>query len=117
MHFFDHHKDTLYTPYGFKDSFNLEVSWWAQEHLGIDQGIILLAIENLMRETVWKRFMKLEPIRRWIELCKLEPKHPGPRTALEPQLPFTENKQPPMAFASKLNPENLEFRIGQKDRG
>jgi len=71
QNFYDQHKETLYTKYGFKDSFNLEVSWWADEHLGIDQGITLLMIENFLRGTIWNRFMKMDFVKKWIKVCEL----------------------------------------------
>ncbi|MBI4972120.1 MAG: hypothetical protein HZC17_09895 [Candidatus Omnitrophica bacterium] len=71
MSFYTLHKNNLYSPFGFKDSFNLEIDWWAQEELGVDQGITLLMIENFLSETIWKRFMKLEYIQKWIALCDL----------------------------------------------
>lgn len=63
--------DKLYGPYGFRDGFNLDQDWWADEYLGIDQGITLLGIENHLSRGVWKRFMTLDAIRRWVALCNL----------------------------------------------
>lgn len=66
-------KQHLYGPYGFRDSFNLDEKWWADEYLGIDQGMIVLTLENyLNNETVWKRFMTLPFVTRWIERAGLE---------------------------------------------
>lgn len=78
QHFYESQKEKLYSPIGFKDSFNLEVSWWANEHLGIDQGIMILAIENFLWGTVWEKFMKLKAIENWVRLCKLRPNGPPP---------------------------------------
>ena len=68
--------DDLYTAYGFVDAFNPSFQfdavklghghiapgkgWFDNEHLGIDQGPILLMIENLRSEFVWK-VMKRSP--------------------------------------------------------
>ena len=63
----------LYGQLGFKDSFNLDRNWWADEYLGIDQGITILMLENFLNEgAVWKRFMKLRMIQRWIERSGLK---------------------------------------------
>lgn len=63
----------LYGRYGFKDAFNIDRNWWANEYLGIDQGIIVLMIENYVNNgEVWKRFMTLPEIKRWIERAKLK---------------------------------------------
>ena len=62
----------LYGDYGFKDAFNLDKKWWAEEYLGIDQGISVLMLENYNNQnSVWKKFMSLEPIQKWIRLCEL----------------------------------------------
>lgn len=63
------HKDFLYGKYGFKDAFNLDKNWWAEEYLGIDIGITVLMIENYRSEFVWKRFMSTTPIKNWASIC------------------------------------------------
>lgn len=75
---FDGHSERLYAKYGFKDGFNLDKNWYAYEHLGIDQGITVLMIENYLTENVWKKFMRLPPVQRWITLCKLRDSAEGP---------------------------------------
>jgi len=69
--FYENFRDQLYGKYGFKDSFNLGKDWWAQEYLGIDQGIMVLMIENYFSEGVWKPFMKIPAIQKWIRACRL----------------------------------------------
>ena len=66
---YEKHRNFLYGKYGFKDAFNLDRQWWAEEYLGIDVGISLVMIENYRTSLIWDTFMKLEPIQRWIELC------------------------------------------------
>ena len=71
--FFDHYEKELYGNFGFKDAFNLDKGWWASEYLGIDQGITLLMLENYLNgEIVWKKFMELTAIKKWIELTGLK---------------------------------------------
>jgi hypothetical protein len=55
-----HHLDETYgaqlwTPYGFRDAFNLTVNWWDTDVIGIDQGPIILMIENFRTGAVWNR--------------------------------------------------------------
>ena len=70
--FYRNYTQNLYGNFGFKDAFNLDKKWWSQEYLGIDQGISLLMLENFLNEgAVWKKFMRLEPVKRWIKLCGL----------------------------------------------
>lgn len=70
--FYENYQKELYGDFGFKDAFNLDKKWWAEEYLGIDQGVTLLMLENyLNREIVWKKFMELAPIRKWIKITGL----------------------------------------------
>jgi len=55
-HFFDAYPQ-LWGPYGFKDAFNRSRNWWATDVLGIDQGPIIMMIENYLNRAVWARFM------------------------------------------------------------
>ncbi len=71
--FYDRYQKELYGNFGFKDAFNLDKQWWASEYLGIDQGITLLMLENYLNgEIVWKKFMELPAIKKWVELTGLE---------------------------------------------
>lgn len=70
---YDNLKPKLYGSYGFRDAFNLDAHWWADEYIGIDQGITLLMLENyLNNDAVWKRFMTLPFMKRWIERAGFE---------------------------------------------
>lgn len=62
-------KDFLYGKYGFKDAFNLNENWWAEEYLGIDVGITVLMIENYRSGLVWNKFMSTPAIKNWISKC------------------------------------------------
>lgn len=66
---YDRYGDRIYGKYGFKDAFNLARNWWATDYLGIDQGIILLMIENARSGFVWEYFMKNKAIKNWIPKC------------------------------------------------
>jgi len=66
---YDRYGDKLYGKYGFKDAFNLTRNWWAVDYLGIDEGIIILMIENARSGMVWEYFMRNEAIKRWISRC------------------------------------------------
>jgi hypothetical protein len=70
--FFDSYQKELYGNFGFKDAFNPDKGWWAAEYLGIDQGITLLMLENYLNNgSVWKNFMALPAIQKWIDLTGL----------------------------------------------
>ena len=51
----------LWDKYGFVDAFNLTADWYGKDYLGIDQGPIIIMIENFRNEFVWKLMVK-DPI-------------------------------------------------------
>lgn len=57
----DKYGSKLYGNYGFRDAFNDSVNWFDNDYIGIDQGPILLMIENLRSGMVWE-VMKRDPI-------------------------------------------------------
>lgn len=57
--------DRLFGKYGFKDAFNLSITlkdgskgWFDPDYLGIDQGPILLQVENYRTDFVWNLMKK-----------------------------------------------------------
>lgn len=55
--------DRIWDWMGFKDAFNLERNWFADSYLAIDQGPILLMIENYRSRLLWDLFMSNPEIR------------------------------------------------------
>lgn len=52
------YRPSVWSSYGFRDAFNLQASWWGPDEIGIDEGPIVLMIENFRTQAVWNRFMK-----------------------------------------------------------
>jgi hypothetical protein len=50
--------DGLWGTYGYFDSFNPTLNWFNKEYIGIDQGPLLLMIENFRTGLVWNFVMK-----------------------------------------------------------
>ncbi len=50
--------DRIWGEYGFHDAYNLTDSWYADSYLAIDQGPIILMIENHRSALLWELFMK-----------------------------------------------------------
>ncbi|TGX54136.1 Tat pathway signal protein [Sphingomonas gei] len=79
------HGDRLYGAYGFRDSFNPSFrygdvrtgsgtvdpvhGWYAKDHLGIDQGPILVQAANYRNDFVWRRMREEPAIRRGLMLA------------------------------------------------
>jgi len=56
-----------WTKYGFVDAFNPLGQWTDGDVLGIDQGIMMVMVENHRTGFVWEQFMKNEEARRGME--------------------------------------------------
>lgn len=56
--------DRIWKDYGFIDSFNLTEKWFANDHLAIDQGPIIVMIENYRTGLIWKLFMSIPEIQK-----------------------------------------------------
>lgn len=57
LRFFHRQGERLLGPYGFYDAFNLGEDWFPQRYLAIDQGPILVMIENHRTGLIWELFM------------------------------------------------------------
>lgn len=67
QHFYHQFREQIWCGYGFRDAFNLEADWWATDVIGIDQGPILLMIENHRSGHVWRVFMSSPEIQRGLQ--------------------------------------------------
>lgn len=56
-HFYYNLGDKIWSEYGFVDSFNESKGWYAKSHLAIDQGPIIVMIENYRTRLLWDLFM------------------------------------------------------------
>lgn len=56
-HFYHTYGGRLWGPFGFKDAFNLDKNWFADSYLAIDQGPIVVMIENYRSGLCWRLFM------------------------------------------------------------
>lgn len=56
-HFYEDKGEQIWTEYGFADAFSEQHNWVAKSHLAIDQGPIIVMIENYRSGLLWKLFM------------------------------------------------------------
>ncbi len=68
----DRYGPLIWTDYGFVSAFNADAIWFSQEHIGIDQGSILLMIENYRSELIWNLFMSSSYIQTAMEKIGFE---------------------------------------------
>jgi len=66
-YFYDKYRRSMWTAYGFRDAFNLEAHWVGPDELGIDQGPIVIMIDNYRAQRVWRRFMQNEIVQRGLQ--------------------------------------------------
>lgn len=62
----------LWGKYGFKDAFNLTLDWFGTDYLGLDQGPILIMIENYRTGLIWKYAMNDPIIQRGLKRLGFE---------------------------------------------
>jgi hypothetical protein len=65
--FYDSLGSKLMGPYGFYDAFSLEKDWFPQRYLAIDQGPIVVMIENYRTGLLWDLFMKNREVQEGLE--------------------------------------------------
>jgi hypothetical protein len=68
-YFYSHFRPRIWTANGFRDAFNLGAQWYDTDELGIDQGPIVIMIENYRTQRVWRLFMQNEEIQRGLQVA------------------------------------------------
>ena len=64
--------DKIWSEYGFVDGFNETKKWYAKSHLAIDQGPIIVMIENYRTGLLWKLFMSSPEIQKGLKKLGFE---------------------------------------------
>jgi hypothetical protein len=59
--------DRLWGPYGFYDAFNFTQGWVADSYLAIDQGPIIIMIENYRTALLWNLFMSAPEVQQGLQ--------------------------------------------------
>lgn len=60
-------RQKIWTAYGFCDAFNIGQAWFDNAELGIDQGPIVIMIENYRTQKVWRLFMQNPEVQRGLQ--------------------------------------------------
>ncbi len=56
--FYRNYGEKIWKYYGFTDAFNVQENWYAKSFLAIDQGPIIIMIENYRTNLLWNLFMR-----------------------------------------------------------
>jgi hypothetical protein len=59
--------DKIFGEYGFYDAFSIQKNWYPQKYLAIDQGPIVVMIENYRSGLLWKLFMSAPEIKTGLD--------------------------------------------------
>ena len=71
-YFYNKLGDNIWSEYGFTDGFNESKNWYAQTHIAIDQGPIIVMIENYRTGLLWKLFMSCPEIKNGLRKLNFE---------------------------------------------
>jgi len=74
-HLYENLGTKVWGKYGFYDAFSETDNWYPKRYLGIDQGPMVVMIENYRSGLLWKLFMRNEDVKRG--LTKLGFEHPA----------------------------------------
>jgi hypothetical protein len=64
---YDQGRQSMWTAYGFRDAFNIGQQYYDSDELGIDQGPIVIMIENYRTQRVWRLFMRNAEVQRGLQ--------------------------------------------------
>jgi hypothetical protein len=66
-HFYYDLGDRIWGPYGFADGFSETHDWWGTTHLAIDEGPIVVMIENYRTGLIWNLFMNIPDVQNGLK--------------------------------------------------
>ena len=84
-HLYRDHGDKLWGPYGFRDAFDESRNWVANTNLAIDQGPIVVMIENYRSGLLWQLLMSSPEIRQGLEKLDFQSPQLKPPPTLSPR--------------------------------
>ena len=103
MHYFwDNYKSQLWSSYGFKDAFNLTQTWWATDYIGIDQGPIIIMMENYLNRSVWNRFMQNTCVQNGLAAATFVPATVADVTAAPVSFTLFQNSPNPVRTVTRI---------------
>jgi hypothetical protein len=77
-HFYEEKGHKIWGRMGFRDAFNESAGWVAEGHLAIDQGPIVVMIENHRSGLIWNLFMSAPEVRKGLRTLGFSSPHLAP---------------------------------------
>ncbi|MDF2186828.1 glucoamylase family protein [Paraflavitalea sp. CAU 1676] len=74
-HWYFDRKDKLWGPYGFYDAFSETDNWYLPRYLAIDQGPIVVMMENYRSGLLWNLFMSSPEVKAGLKKLGFESPH------------------------------------------
>lgn len=71
-YWYENKKDKIWSKYGFYDAFSETDNWYPKRYLGIDQGPIVVMMENYRSGLLWKLFMADEDVQKGLKKLEFE---------------------------------------------
>ncbi|MBB1285049.1 beta-glucosidase [Flavisolibacter sp. BT320] len=74
-HWYTAKKDSIFGPYGFYDAFSDHHNWYPKRYLAIDQGPIVVMMENHRSGLLWNLFMSAPEVQQGLRKLGFESPH------------------------------------------
>lgn len=103
-YFYRTYGDKIWGEYGFKDAYNIQQNWFASSYLAIDQGPIVVMIENYRSKLLWNNFMTNPEIQTALDTLGFVPDY----NAVEPA---NRNVQSYILHSAYPNPFNPSVTV------
>lgn len=72
---YENKKDSIYGPYGFYDGFSDHYNWYPKKYLAIDQGPIVVMMENYRSGLLWNLFMSCPEVQSGLKKLGFQSPH------------------------------------------
>ncbi len=106
--FFYEYGNSIWSTYGFKDAFNLTYNWFANSYLAIDEGPIIIMIENYRTQLLWNNFMANPEIQPMLDAIGFVPDY----TDVKPSQVIPDKYLLKDNYPNPFNPTTfIEYRI------
>lgn len=74
-HWYNDLKDKIWGPFGFYDAFSETADWYTPRYLAIDQGPIVVMMENYRSGLLWNLFMSCPEIKSGLKKLGFQTPH------------------------------------------